>query len=58
MTKNQTKPVYDLENRTLQFAKDVRLFIKTLPKTIANIEDAKQLIRASGSIGANYREAN
>jgi four helix bundle protein len=59
MTKDQTsKPVYDLENRTLQFAKDVRLFVKTLPKTIANIEDAKQLIKASGSIGDNYREAN
>jgi four helix bundle protein len=29
-----------------------------LPKTIANIEDGKQLIRASGSVGANYREAN
>jgi len=33
MTKNQnSKPVYDLEERTFQFAKDVRLFVKTLPK--------------------------
>ena len=53
-----SKPVYDLEERTFQFAKDVRLFVKTLPKTIANIEDGKQLIKASGSIGANYIEAN
>jgi four helix bundle protein len=52
------KPVYDLEERTFQFAKAVRLFVKTLPKTIANIEDSKQLIKASGSVGANYREAN
>jgi len=29
-----------------------------LPKTIANIEDGKQLIKSSGSTGANYREAN
>ncbi|RZB30262.1 MAG: hypothetical protein SRB1_02542 [Desulfobacteraceae bacterium Eth-SRB1] len=59
MTKIQNpKPVYDLEERTFQFAKAVRLFVKTLPKTIANIEDGKQLIRASGSVGANYREAN
>jgi len=29
-----------------------------LPKTIASIEDGKQLIRSSGSIGANYIEAN
>ena len=59
MTKNQnSKPVYDLEERTFQFAKAVRLFVKTLPKTIANIEDGKQLIKASGSVGANYIEAN
>jgi four helix bundle protein len=59
MTKNQTsKPAYDLEERTYQFAKAVRLFVKTLPKTIANIEDGKQLIKASGSVGANYIEAN
>ena len=59
MTKIQNrKPVYDLEERTFQFAKAVRLFVKTLPKTIANIEDGKQLIKASGSVGANYIEAN
>jgi len=59
MTKIQnSKPVYDLEERTLQFAKAVRLFVKTLPKTIANIEDGKQVVKASGSVGANYREAN
>ena len=59
MTKiKNSKPVYDLEERTFQFAKAVRLFIKTLPKTIANIEDIKQLVKASGSVGANYREAN
>jgi four helix bundle protein len=51
-------PVYDLEERTFQFAKNVRIFVKTLPKTIANIEDGKQLVKASGSVGANYREAN
>ena len=51
-------PVYDLEERTFQFAKAIRLFVKTLPKTIANTEDSKQVVRASGSVGANYREAN
>ena len=59
MTKIQNKkPVYDLEERTFQFAKAVRLFVKTLPKTIANIEDSKQVLKATGSVGANYREAN
>ena len=58
MIKKQNFKPYDLEERTFQFAKTVRNFVKTLPKTIANIEDSKQLIRASGSVGANYREAN
>lgn len=49
---------YDLEERTFQFAKEVRIFIKSLEKTIANIEDSKQVVRSSGSVGANYIEAN
>lgn len=53
-----TKPKYDLEERTFNFAKDVRIFVKTLPKSSANFEDGKQVIKASGSVGANYREAN
>ena len=58
MNEIKSKKVYDLEDRTFIFAKNVRLFIKTLSKTIANIEDGKQVIRSSGSVGANYREAN
>lgn len=53
-----SKHKYDLEERTYEFAKSVRHLIKTLPKTIANIEDGKQIIRSSGSVGANYIEAN
>jgi four helix bundle protein len=49
---------YDLEDRTSNFAKSVRLFINKLPRTIVTIEDGKQLVRSSGSIGANYIEAN
>ena len=45
MIKTQNpKPVYDLEERTFQFAIKIRLFVKTLPNTLANIEDSKQLI--------------
>ena len=58
MTKNRNSKQYDLEDRTLEFARDVRSFVKKLPKTIGNIEDGKQLIKASGSTGANYIEAN
>ena len=36
----------------------MRVFVKKIPQTLANIEDSKQLIRASGSIGAKYIEAN
>ncbi len=58
MTETQNFKQYDLENRTFEFAKDCRLFIKRLPKTVGNYEDAPQLIRSSGSVGANYIEAN
>ena len=49
---------YDLEDRTLKFAREIRAFLKQLPRTQSNVEDCKQLIRSSGSIGANYIEAN
>jgi len=42
-----TKPVYDLEERTFKFARDVRIFVKTLPHTLANVEDSRQVIKAS-----------
>ena len=58
MTKVQNSKPYDLEERTFQFAKAVRIFVRSLPKTIANIDDGRQLVKASGSVGANYREAN
>ncbi|MFH1904400.1 MAG: four helix bundle protein [bacterium] len=58
MTKTQNSKQYDLEDRTLEFARRVRALIKKLPKTIGNIEDGKQVIRSSGSVGANYIEAN
>ena len=54
----QNSKQYDLEERTLRFAKEVIQFVKAIPRTLANIEVAKQVIRSSGSIGANYIEAN
>ena len=53
----QNAKVYDLKDRTLRFAKRVRDYVKNLPKTLGNVEDARQLIKASGSVGANYVEA-
>jgi len=49
---------HPLEERCYQFAKRVRKFCRKLKTDIANFEDVKQLVRASGSIGANYIEAN
>jgi len=58
----KTKPLndrpYDLEERTFLFAQEARNLVKTLPRTIENREDIRQLVRSSGSVGANYIEAN
>ena len=58
MTEIPNSKQYDLEERTYQFAKKVAIFCKNLPKTASNIEYIKQVIRSSGSVGANYIEAN
>lgn len=58
MSKIQNTKTYDLENRTFNFAKEVRSFVRALPKTISTTEDVRQVVRSSGSIGANYIEAN
>ena len=58
MTETKNNKQYDLEERTLQFAKDVRSLIKQLKMSYSNQEDGRQLIRSSGSVGANYIEAN
>ena len=53
-----TLPLQNLQIRTATFAVSVRNFIKEVPRTIANVEYSKQLIRSSGSVAANYIEAN
>ena len=57
MTKYRNKP-YDLEERTLEFAKGIIRLCKKLTKDVINTRLIAQLINASGSVGANYREAN
>ena len=54
MTEREGAKQYDLEDRTLEFSKMIIKFVKGLPRTIANIEIIKQLVRSSGSVGANY----
>jgi len=53
----ETRKVYDLGERTKKFAKRVREYVKILPRSLANTEDGRQVIRSSGSVGANYIEA-
>ena len=49
---------YNLEERTLRFAKSIRFYVKGMKRDIADHEICKQLIRSAGSVGANYIEAN
>jgi four helix bundle protein len=52
------KKLYDLQERTLIFAKRIRDYCFRLPKNSANNEYIPQLIRAGSSPGSNYIEAN
>lgn len=58
MSKSSNSKQYDLEDRTLEFAKNVRRLVRDIQKTLSNVEDGKQVEKSSGSVGANYIEAN
>ena len=49
---------FDIYDRVMEFASKVALFVDKMPKGLVLIEYAKQLVRSSGSIGANMEEAN
>ena len=57
MEDNSKQKHQDLADRTQKFARDVRVFLKQIPKWYGMIEDTKQLIRSAGSVAANYIEA-
>lgn len=58
MTEPAEGKPYDLAVRTFRFAQRTRAFVRALPRTVSNAEDVKQLVRSSGSVGANYVEAD
>lgn len=58
MTESSNSKNYDLEERTFKFNKSVVLYSKKLPRNSSNLEYVGQVIRSSGSIGANYTDAN
>ncbi len=49
---------YDLEDRTFLFAQSIRSFLRKIKTSSLLVSDMQQLMRSSGSIGANYIEAN
>jgi four helix bundle protein len=53
-----TKPVYDLEERTARFGEAVIDFAKTIPQGPTTDRIISQLIGAGTSVGANYVEAD
>lgn len=53
-----SKPQYDLEQRTESFAARAQQLVRVIKKDIPNIENGKQLARSAGSVAANYIEAN
>jgi four helix bundle protein len=51
-------PIFDFKKRSLSFAKEINDYVRKLPADIPNRENGKQLVRAAGSVGANYIEAD
>lgn len=49
---------FNLADRTAKFALDCRALIRIIPKDICNVGDCRQLARSSGSVAANYLEAD
>ena len=49
---------YDLEERTYQFALSVRMFLKRHKWDPVSWSDVSQVLRSSGSVAANFVEAN
>jgi len=54
MTQIQGPKQFDLGERTFQFAKKIAFYVRQLPRTISNQEYGRQVVDASGSVGANY----
>ncbi len=54
----EQKKIYDLLERTEKFSLRVRDLCLNLKKDVINSEYIRQLVRAAGSVAANYIEAN
>jgi len=55
---NETKPKYDLEERTIAFSQQIINFSKSIPENSITRPLINQIVRSATSIGANYCEAD
>lgn len=55
---SQKNGIQPLDSRTFSFAENTRTFLRSIKLDFITIDDAKQLSRSAGSVGANYIEAN
>ena len=46
-----------MQERLRTFARDVRTFVSKTPRTLSSLPDFRQLVRASGFVGAHYVNA-
>ena len=53
-----SKPVYDLEERTARFGEAIIDFARTIPQSAVTHRIIAQLVGAATSVGANYVEAD
>ncbi|MEZ4156865.1 MAG: four helix bundle protein [Candidatus Paceibacterota bacterium] len=58
MANSKEKHKFDLEERTFKFARACANHTRSFKKDFAALEQARQLVRSSGSVAANYIEAN
>ncbi len=52
------KPPFDIRERTFLFGVRVVKFIRSMPRDVAGVEVARQLLRSGTSVGANVEEAD
>jgi len=58
MTEMAERKRFDLDERTFRFAELVIASARSLPRDPATAEIVRQVVRSSGSVGANYVEAS
>ncbi len=58
MTNEESKHIFDLEERTAKFGENILVLCSKIKISVITEPLIKQIIRSATSIGANYMEAN